>query len=302
MKLALPLLLSAATTASNSVSSPALPLASDLPDRRFRVDLGFDAPFLPVNATLVNIMHFMSIVARTDTDEDIQPRTYSAPMYRQVQITTCARTEARFLLWGIYLAAIDMVKFSRFHNAMVKLYWENSLVGQINLMVKPSLSSPSASGNDTRSLIDDGGQLGGAGIGDKATKAFGERLNTTVQNITGSNTVETISAVNAAKMRNAAFSIPSQSPILVPPNALLSPRLTIDFDRVAGATKLSRNDVFLTFYHAMLHVAKFPVENDMRPFYSKSPFADLRVHMYETGIGCLVTTPLTSCTPSLMRV
>lgn len=298
MKLALPLLLSAARAASISVPSPTLPLESDLPNSRFRAELSFDAPFLPINAILINVLHFMSIVGRDDFDEYLQPRTYSAPMYGQVQIKTYEWTEARFLLWGIYTAATDMIRFSRFHNAIVKLYWDNSIVGQINLMVKPGIISLDITRNGTRSVINDSEELRLANTGKKSTQAFVERLDTSpVQNITGSDTADNVSVINLAKTWNATLSITSTS--LLPPNAILSPRLTIDFDRVAGAAQLRRNDVFLTFYTAMLHVAMFPAENDMQPFNSKSPTANLRVHMFETGIGCLVSL-LIALVPHLM--
>lgn len=288
MKLALPLLLSAARTVSISVPSLTLTLESDLPNSRFRAELNFDAPFLPINATLINVLYFMSIVGRGDFDEYLQPRTYSAPMYGQVQIKTYEWTEARFLLWGIYTAATDMIRFGRFHNAIVKLYWDNSIVGQINLTVKPGISSLDITRNGTRSVINDSEELRLASTGNKSTQAFMERLDTSpVQNITGRDTADNAFVINLAKTWNATLSITSTSPTLLPPNALLSPRLTVDFDRVAGAAKLRRNDVFLTFYTAMLHVAMFPAENDMQPFNSRSPTANLRVHMFETGIGCL---------------
>ncbi|KAL9071984.1 MAG: hypothetical protein Q9161_003916 [Pseudevernia consocians] len=294
MKLTLSLLLSAATITSTSLASPAL--GSGLPDSRFRVELTFHTPFLPVNPTFMNIVHFMKVVAQVEFEEQLQPRTYSAPTYRQVQITTYTWTEARFLLWGMYLAVTDMVKFYRFHNVMVKLYWDNIPVGQINLMVKPDLNLPGTTRNGTHYVIDDGQQLSLAGSSNKTKELFVKRLNTpAVQRVTGNDTVE------AVKTGNTAFGIPTVSPVSSLPSALLSLRVTVDFYRVVGAKKLSRNDVFLTFFTAMLHLAKFPVENDMQFFNSKIPTIDLRVQMYETGLGCLVI-PLASFVPCIMRV
>lgn len=293
MKLALPLLLSATTIPSPSVLPPAPQLGSDLPDSRFRVELTFDAPFLPVNPTLMNIIHFMSVVARSEFDEQIQPRTYSAPTYREVQITTSAWTEARFLLWGIYLAVTDMIKFTRFHNVTVKLYWKSNFVGLINLLVRTISSLPDVAENGFRIVTDDSANLNLTDIGNKTTQAFEERLNPPpAQNTTGSDTTDNISIINSVKTHNNEFSIPSTSPTLLPPKTLLAPRLTIDFIRLAGATQITRNNVFITFFTAILHLAQFPTENDMRPFNSKSPTVDLRVHMDETGVGCLVM-PLT---------
>lgn len=295
MKLALLFLISVATPASNSTFARAFQMDSDLPDSRFRIELIFDAPFLPVNPALVNIMHFMSIVAQVNFDEELQPRSYSAPLYRQVQITTYAWTEARFLLWGIYLAATDMVRFARFHNVMVKLYWDNILVGQINLIVSTGLGLPIATRNGTRSILDNAKEQILVGIGNKTTQAFVGRLKTPIlQYITGSDTPDSISVVSSVKTGCKTFSSPSTSPSLVIPNVRHSPRFSIDFDRVGGAARLSRNDVFLAFYTAMLHVAKFPAENDIEPFNSKPPTLTLRVRMFESGIGCLYGQAITA--------
>ena len=293
MKLALPLLLSATAMPSPSVLPPAPQLGSDLPDSQFRVELTFDPPFLPVNPTLMNIIHFMSVVARSGFDEQIQPRIYSAPTNRQVQITTSAWTEARFLLWGIYLAAIDMIKFIRFHNVIVKLYWESSFVGLINITVRTVSSLADVAENGSRIVTDDGADLNLTGIGNKTAQAFVERLNLPpAQNTTGSDSTDNISIINSVKTYNNEFSIPSTAPTLIRPKILLAPRLTIDFIRPPGALSLTRNDVFIAFFTTMLHLAQFPAENDMRPFNSKSLTDDLRVEMVETGVGCLVM-PLT---------
>lgn len=295
MKWTLLLLLSATTSASTSVLSSAPQWESDLPDSRFRVDLMFDAPFLPVNPTLVNIMHFMSIVSRGELDEQVQPRTYSDFMYRQVQVTTYEWTEARFLLWGIYLAARDMIRFTRFHNSVVKLYWDNSLVGQITLTVKTGLSLLNSTRNGTRSIMDYGGEPSLVGSGYRTTEAVVERLTALpVQNMSDVDTVGKNPAFSS-KMENTALSIPFTSPTIVAPNALLLPRLSIDFDRVIGSVHLGRNDVFFTFYTALLHVAKFPAENQMQAFNSKPPMMTLQVHMYESGIGCLVNSSALAC-------
>ena len=250
----------------------------------------------------MNIVDFMGAVAQEEFKEQLEPRTYSAPKYQQVQITTHDWTEARFLLWGIYLAVTDMVKFYRFHNVMVKLYWENTAVGQIDIMVEPDLTLPGTTRNGTHYVIDGSQDLRLAGSSNNTNEAFVKRLNIPpVQTITGNDTADDVSIVNSVKTGNTAFGIPTLSPVPSISNALLPPRLTVDFYTVFGAKKLSRNDVFLTFYTAMLHLAQFPVEDGMRFFNSKIPTIDLRVQMYESGLGCLVL-PLTSFVPYKMRV
>ena len=289
MKVAISSLLSTATMTLTSVLSPTPQLESNVPDPRFRVELIFQAAFLPVNPTFVNILDFMSVVAQDEFGEKVGPRTYSALMYPQVQIMTHGWTESRFLLWGIYLAATDMVNFYRFNNVMVKLYWEGKIVGNIDLMVNPDLVLPDAILNGTWSVIDDGGDLSAADISDKTNKSLVGRLSISkVQNTTGSRIVDKGLVVNSVKTWNTLSSNSSTFPTPFLPNALLRPRMTITFDRVGGATKLTRNNVFITFYAAMLHLAKFHAENDMRLFNSKVPTTGLRVHMFESGVGCLV--------------
>ena len=65
----------------------------------------------------------------------------------------------------------------------------------------------------------------------------------------------------------------------------------VDFQSVAGATRLKRNEVFLSFYAAILYVAKFPVDDPLVPFNSRAPGVNLRVHMFRIGVGCSVTLP-----------
>lgn len=291
MKLAIPHLLLAATTASISVPSPPAQLESDLPDSRFRKELIFAVPFLPINPTFINILNFMGTVAATDFHEQIGPDTYTAPMYPQVQISTDRWTEARFLLWGIYLTAIDMVNFSRFHDVFIKLYWENRLVGQMSLMAKPSLKLPSTTANDTQGVINDNGEPSPANLSEDIMPSSVERLKLPlVQNTTSTDLVSTISSNNK---RLSTLSILLNPPNESIPNAPPLPNtLSISFVRVAGAKQSTRNNVFLTFYTAILHLAKLPAEKNMRSFNSKLPTADLRVQMSDFGFGCSVNPHL----------
>lgn len=298
MKPALPLMLSAATRVSTSVLSPALRLGSNLPDSRFKVDLRFDVPLVPVNPTFIAILQFMSVVAREEFNEQVHPAIYGTHQHPQVQIATHTWTEARFLLWGIYLAAKDMVNFRRFNNVVVKLFWDNKTAGQIILTVETNLRLPGTDWNGSQSVIGDDGQRGLARIDNGTIQAYVESLNTSlVQNITDSDEVDHTSIVNHVKTGDTALKPLSTSSTLLLPTAVLPPGLTIDFIRVPGATKLTRNGVFLAFYAAILHVAKYPAANDMRAFDSNTPDSDLSVKMFETGFGCLVSllTPPLLC-------
>ena len=272
------------------VITPALQLESDMATKRFRTELVFSGPFLPINPTLACIIQFMSMVAQFEFHEIIQPRTFSSTRYPQVDITINPSSEAHFLLRGIYNAAVDMVSFSRFNNVVVKLFWDNSPVGQISILANTGMGFLSPTLNDAGSVMDDGGGLSLEDVSNKTTQAFVERLNTPpVGNVTGIAAIENTSMVDSVKALDKTSGSPSTSPGRLPPKAPLTPELAINFDRIVGSTQLDRNDVFLTFYAAILHVAKFSVGRRMQHFDIGSPATDLDVHMYEIGTGCSVT-------------
>ena len=268
MKLTFLSLLGTATTALTLVLSPAIDLGSNLPDKRFKVDLQFSSPFLPIDPTLANIILFMSIVARGNFDDPIFPKTYNSPMYRQVEIINSKYTEARYLLWGIYLAITDMIKFTRFNDVLIKLYWEGKSVGQISIVSKTGTG-------DAQSIAENQQDLNRAGIGSTSTPPSLDILSTqSPQNITSDS--------SSIQILNPSSSIP------LPLNDSLAPLLTIEFDSVPGASRISRAKAFLSFYAAILYVARFSAGDYLLPFSSEIARTDLRVHVFKTGIGCLV--------------
>ena len=250
-------------TPSSNLSLP----VSYLPDRRFKVVLAIGAPLLPINSALINILSFMSLVAQQDFRHQLQPRTFSTMDYRDVQITTYAWTESRFLLWGIYCAVTDMVKYARFHNLALQLYWEDKLVGQIVVEVKRALSLAGGAGN--------------------LTEDFGDHLAQANQTASGGDAPQFEPVVGNAVDGDLApltFSRINASDTLSTP-----PTFAISFESIAGADQLDRNEVFLTFINALLHVAQFPAETQMQPFQSDSPSGKLYLYMQANGIGCQVS-------------
>ena len=290
MKLYLVLLLSAITTSLTLVVTPAVQLQDELPDSKFNIDLLFDSPLLPVNPTLAAITQFMRSVAQSDFDQVHEPCTYRSRRYPTVAISSHSSTEARFLLWGIYLAAIDMVKYTRFNDVVVNLLWNKQLVGQVSVLVIAVESLPSTSLNDTSSFSDDGEGLTLGMIGKKTREVSAERLNfPTLKNGTPSTaTISHASADSLVDTWNTVCSNPVTLPTGHSSHASLLSTLAVDFQSIAGATPLKRNEVFLTFYAAMLYVAKFPVGDQLQHFNSKAPGVELRVHMFHVGSGCSV--------------
>ena len=290
MKLYLMLLFSAITTSLTLVVTPAVQLQDELPDSRFNIQMLFDSPLLPVNPTLAVITQFMSSVARSDFDQVHGPCTYRSRKYPTVAISSHSSTETRFLLWGIYLAAIDMVKYIRFNDVVVNLLWNKQLVGQISVLMNTDESLPSTSLNDTSSFLDDSEGLSLGMISNRTREVSVERLNIpTRENSTRSAaTMSNASADSLVNTLNTVCSNPVTLPTGHSSNASLLSTLAVDFQSIAGATPLKRNEVFLSFYAALLYVAKFPVGDQLQHFNSKAPGVELRVHMFHVGSGCSV--------------
>ncbi|CAF9936410.1 MAG: hypothetical protein ALECFALPRED_006843 [Alectoria fallacina] len=209
----------------------------------------------------------MSLVAGQDFRHQLHSRTYSTLNYRDVQITTYAWTESRFLLWGIYCAVTDLVKYARFHNLGLQLYWEDKLVDKIVVAVKRASSLAGRAGNLTEDLEDYLAQTNQTASGEDATQ-----FEPVVGNVVDGDLAPlTFSRINASN----TLQIP--------------PTFAISFESIAGASRLDRNEVFLTFYNALLNVAQFPAETQMQPFRSNSSSGKLHLYMQEIGIGCQVS-------------
>ena len=299
MKLSLVLLLGAITTSLTLVVTPAPSLQVELPDSRFQIDLLFDSPLLPVDSTLAVITLYMDIVARSNFEQVLEPRTYSSRRYPTVTITSHSSTQTRFLLWGIYLAATEMVKYIRFNDVVVNLLWDKQLVGQISVLMNTGVILPSTRPNNTSGFIDDGEGLSVEIISNNIKETSLERLNSpTLGN--GTRTTATIKYASAGSLVdtwNTVCSNPSTVSTGQSSKISLLSTIAVDFQSVAGATPLKRNDVFLTFYAAILYVAKFPAGDNLLRFNSKAPDVNLRVHMLDVGTGCSVILP-TLLTPT----
>lgn len=262
MKLGLILLLHGVTLASTLVLSPANQLQSDLQASRFSAKLHYDSPLVPSDPTLANVIYFLGIVARSDFNQQLEANTYTSPFYPQIEITSHGSTEARYLLWGVYLAATDMVKYTRFNDVVANLFWDNRIVGQISLTATPALDLPSTSLNGTRS--------------------YAGESNTSSDLTDISSSPKAVSILNSSSDTAPALSTG------VPLYALQSSRFAIDFDFVPGADRLRRTEVFLAFSAAIIHVAKFSTNDRLHYFSTRASDTNLYVHMSETGTGCLV--------------
>ena len=69
------------------------------------------------------------------------------------------------------------------------------------------------------------------------------------------------------------------------------PGFSVKFYNIMGAISLNRNEIFLTFYTALLHVAEFPAGSQWNIFESVSPNKKLTLIMQDSGRGCSVSQP-----------
>lgn len=161
--------------------------------------------------------------------------------------------------------AIDyMVRFARFHDATMELWWEGNVVGRMRI----------------------------ASVKRDSNSATTQDPDLAQSNLTDSDEGTTVSKT-AALLGNATLSdhppplATSSNAPAAPSNPL--PDFTIEFADVAGAQAISRNNIFLTFYAAFLHVGQFPAGSRMEDFETQSPNKVISLHMQELGSGCSVS-------------
>ena len=230
-----------------SSSNLSVPLSS-IPDTGFTVSISIESTLMPVNAVLVNILNFMGTVATQDFKRKLSPRKYSATHYRDVEITVYEPTEARFLIWGIYTAVVEMVKIVRFNVFNLELNWNGNVVGRIKVALRQTSSADLAQTNSR---------------------------DTDPVPVVGNVTDEDSVSLTSSSINGTDLSIP--------------PGFYITFDSIVGAGLANRNDVFLTFYNALGHVAQFPAQDSMVSFQSESPNGKLHLHMQDVVTGCTVS-------------
>lgn len=161
--------------------------------------------------------------------------------------------------------AIDfMVKHARFHDATMELWWEEKVVGRMRIASVKWGSSSTAEAM-TQDLVLAQSNLTN---GEEGTTTGSKSA------VLGNATLSDLPSL--ASNASAALSTP--------------PELTIEFADVAGAQAISRNNIFLTFYAAFLHVAQFPAKNKMEDFDCASPNQVISLHMQELGSGCSVSS------------
>lgn len=164
--------------------------------------------------------------------------------------------------------AIDyMVRFARFHDATLELWFEGNVVGRMRIASAKRGSSSAGEMMTQDHVLPQSSNLTDGEEGTTTTESKSAAL---LENAT-------LSDLPPALASNASAALPN------------SPDFTIEFVDVVGAQAISRNNIFLTFYAAFLHVGQFPAERQMVDFESKSPNKVISLHIQELGPGCSVS-------------
>ncbi len=236
--------------ADSLLASNNITLTSGRPDARFHVSPSIGPELLPINPTLVNILHFMAELACKDHNESVAADTWSTPDASEVTIVTQEAIQTKYLLWGIFEGIEYMIKNKRFHEVFLTLRWESEKVGEIWLM--PS------------------------------ELAVNLALNTSAQSLTqqSDNSRTRSNSTGVRKM------LPD-SQVVNEVNALAMD-ISVGISTLPGGGPLTRFDVFLVCYAAMIHLSLAKPETRMEDTVSKSPLSSVVIHMFRWGPGAKV--------------
>ena len=144
-----------------------------------------------------------------------------------------------------------MVEVVRFNDMKMELLWEGSFVGRMKIAAKRSMSLAGGATQDLVAQANETDVTAGSEAGDDSA----------------------LSASNSS----ATLSYP--------------PGFSVAFYKIPGGISLNRNEIFLTFYTALLHVAEFPTGSQWNIFESVSPNKVLTLIMQDSGSGCSVSQP-----------
>ena len=162
---------------------------------------------------------------------------------------------------------MEMVKFARFNDARMQIFWEDKVVGDVEIAVKQTLSL--------------------AGSGGNSTHDFGDTLAQTNLTSSGEDTSDSEPALDDGTDNDITPLI--LSPLNSSATISTTPIFDVTFRTIPGARALDRNEVFLTFYAAVLHVAQYPADSYMQTFVVSSPSGKLDLHVQKVRMGCQVS-------------
>ncbi len=219
----------------------------DRPDYRFHVTPLIGSELIPHTPTLMSILYFMAELSSKDHNDFVAPNLWNAPGASEVTIVTRGTIQAKYLLWGVFAGIEYMIKYSRFHEVLLRLRWESMIVGEIWLV--PSKSIPNLAVNTS-------------------TQTLEQRSNTPRAEHNGTSIEEVLADPHVANETNA-----------------LDPDISIGIESLPGGGPLTRFDVFLVCYAALLHMSLAKPDSQLEDFVSTSPLKDVFLYMYKWGPG-----------------
>ena len=106
------------------------------PDPRFSVLIDFDGPKIPLISYLANTVQILCQLGLEDFSGTTQATSWKLVDHPDVGIVTLPKIagrpiERRFIIWGLFQSAVDMIRMRRFQTASIVLKWDRAEVGMI---------------------------------------------------------------------------------------------------------------------------------------------------------------------------
>lgn len=217
-------------------------LGSDSPEDRFHTSTSIGPGFLPVNSTLLNALSFLADMSSRDHDEIVPANIWVAPGAQDVRITTEDDYQAKYLLWGVYQGLEYMIHNKRFNEALLTLKLDQEIVGRIWIVLASDPLLGLASNHSTQSVTQH------------------RDHSWTALNITAGQ------ASLANENRNNTI--------------LMGDQIKVGVETIRNAVRLTRFDVFLVCYAALVDISSLNPDSQLNDFYSKSPLDKVFIKIF----------------------
>lgn len=198
----------------------------------------------------MTVLNFMSEIAYGDFARRLPPKKYHYPGYDEVEILTWRTVSARYLLWGVWLAAEYMMNHHRFQAVLLGLRWEETVLGTIKIQPAPSRPRlPGRSSNVQR--------LSSAPPSNGSLEANPRVVNTN---------------------NTSAPDLPIST------DGSLDAQFEVSIDSLGDGKSLTRYEVFMLCYTALLHCAQTATTEPIQSFGIRSPIGDdVALEMFRHG-------------------
>ena len=106
------------------------------PDPRFSVSIDFSGPRIPLISYLVDTVQILCQLGLEDFSGSMEATSWKLVDYPNVGVVLLPKiagrpVQRRFVIWGLFQSAVDMIQMRRFQTASITLEWEGAEVGMI---------------------------------------------------------------------------------------------------------------------------------------------------------------------------